>query len=247
MPQLDFYELWSSYKNDNSKEAKDKLIVEYVSLVKSIAGRLYSSYNAHVDYDDLVGYGIIGLIDAVEKFDHNKMIKFETYANIRIKGAIVDQIRQNDWIPRSARAKYKRIEEAMATLQAKYESNVTDQMMANEIGISLEDYHKQLGEVSTFCVISLEDRISENSSFDIPTSDDSVMPYISLEKLQTKNNLIKIISNLPEKERMVLEMYYYSDLTYKEIAAVLEVSESRISQIHTKAIAKLRASFSNME
>lgn len=245
--KIDFYDLWVEFKEKNSKKAKDDLIVEYIPLVKSIAGRLYSTYNANVEYDDLVGYGIVGLIDAVNKFDHKKSIKFETYATIRIKGAVVDQMRQMDWVPRSTRSKYRKIESALEKLQKEYQGEVTDEMMAKELGITVEDYHKMLSEATSYAVVSLEERINENSNFDIPSQDDSLMPYSQLEQNEVKKILMQTIGKLPERERLVLELYYYSELTYKEIAQVLEVTESRISQIHTKAIARLRITLASLE
>ncbi len=233
-------QLWINYKEKNNREAKDELIIEYVPLVKIIAGRLYNNYNAHVEFDDLLGYGVIGLIDAIEKFDHTKNIKFETYANIRIRGAIIDQIRHMDWIPRSTRQKYKKIEEAIGKLQKKYGFDISDELVAEEMGLSLEEYSKLLGEVTTYSIISLEEKIDDNSNFDIKSKNIEFQPEEKYVDEEMKNILTQIIDRLPEKEKMVLQLYYYSELTYKEIAEVLSISESRVSQIHTKAISKLK-------
>jgi RNA polymerase, sigma 28 subunit, SigD/FliA/WhiG len=239
-------QLWINYKERNIKEAKDELIIHYVALVKIIAGRLYTSYNAHVEFDDLLGYGIIGLIDAIEKFDHKKQIKFETYANIRIRGAIIDQIRHMDWIPRSTRQKYKRVEEAISRVQKVYGNDMTDEHIAKELGVSMEEYGKLIGEVTTYSVVSLEERLEDNSNFDIASDSVDFQPEDNYTDREVKRILAETIEKLPEKEKKVMQLYYYSELTYKEIAEILGISESRVSQIHTKAIAKLKISLSSL-
>lgn len=239
-------QLWILYKEQNDREAKDQLIVEYVELVRIIAGRLYTSFNSHVEYDDLVSYGILGLIDAIEKFDITKRVKFETYANIRIRGAIVDQIRAMDWIPRSTRQKYKQLEEAISKLHGVYGSDIDNQLIANELNIGVDELNKLMGEVSTLSVMSLDEKVAENSSFSIRDHDKDGSPEGSLFDQETKRLLKERIEDLPERERMIIDLYYFSELTYKEIAAVLEISESRISQLHTKAIAKLRGAIEDL-
>jgi RNA polymerase sigma factor for flagellar operon FliA len=239
-------ELWVQYKEYNSKEAKDALIIEYVELVKIIAGRLYTSYNAHVEFDDLLSYGIIGLIDALEKFDHKKNVKFETYANIRIRGAIIDQIRHMDWIPRSTRQKYKRIEEAVARLQKKFGNDFTDEQIADELGLTLEAFSKLLGEATTYSVVSLEEKIEDSLNFDIASNVVDIQPEDRFVENEMKKILSQTIEQLPEKEMRVMQLYYYSELTYKEIAEILEISESRVSQIHTKAISKLKIALNDL-
>lgn len=232
--------LWKTYKETNDRVAKEQLIVEYVELVKIIAGRLYANYNHNVEYDDLVSYGIIGLIDAIEKFDIEKNVKFETYANIRIRGAIVDQIRSLDWIPRSTRQKYKKVEGALEKLQSMYGDQLTDELLAAELGISMEELYQTLNEVSNLAVLSLEDTVNETGTMDIRSDDVDMDPQASLDLKETENILREEIDKLPEKERLVISLYYYEELTYKEIASVMDISESRISQLHSKAIAKLR-------
>ncbi|MBN2898305.1 MAG: FliA/WhiG family RNA polymerase sigma factor [Clostridia bacterium] len=232
--------LWKTYKETNDRVAKEQLIVEYVELVKIIAGRLYANYNHNVEYDDLVSYGIIGLIDAIVKFDIEKNVKFETYANIRIRGAIVDQIRSLDWIPRSTRQKYKKVEGALEKLQSMYGDQLTDELLAAELGISMEELYQTLNEVSNLAVLSLEDTVNETGTMDIRSDDVDMDPQASLDLKETENILREEIDKLPEKERLVISLYYYEELTYKEIASVMDISESRISQLHSKAIAKLR-------
>lgn len=241
---MDYDNLWRAYKEKGDQTAKDELIINYVPLVKSIAGRLFVTYNSQVEYDDIVGYGIIGLIDAVEKFDYKKGIKFETYASIRIRGAVVDHLRTNDWIPRSLRAKYKRVEDIIQRLQSENAGEATDEMIAGELGMTLDEYSRYMSEITTYAMVSLEEKIEENKAFDIVSNDEDYMPGEALERKELKKALAEALKALPEKERQVLELYYYSELTYKEIAEVLEVTESRISQIHTKAITKLKSALS---
>ncbi len=232
--------LWTLYKEQDDIDAKEALIANYVSLVKTISGRLYNTYNAHVEYDDLVGYGIIGLLDAVEKYDPKMGNKFETYANIRIRGAIVDQLRALDWIPRSMRQKYKDLEQATTKLQNIYGNDVKDEDLAKELGISVDELLKLMHQVSVFAVVSLDEKISENSNIKIQKDNDLESPEDELMKDETKKMLNDMVKNLPNKEKKIIELYYYSELTYKEIAKIMNISESRISQLHTKAIAKLQ-------
>jgi RNA polymerase sigma factor for flagellar operon FliA len=232
--------LWKTYKETDDRVAKEQLIVEYVELVKIIAGRLYVNYNHNVEYDDLVSYGIIGLIDAIEKFDIEKNVKFETYANIRIRGAIVDQIRSLDWIPRSTRQKYKKVESAIEKLQNAYGDHLSDELLADELGISKEELYKTLNEISNLAVLSLEDTVNETGTMDIRSENVEMDPQASLDTKETEHILREEIDKLPEKERLVISLYYYEELTYKEIASVMGISESRISQLHSKAITKLK-------
>lgn len=232
--------VWEKYKYNNDREAKDELIVEYVELVKVIAGRLFVKYNSHVDFEDLLSYGIIGLIDAIEKFDLTKHNKFETYANFRIRGAIVDQIRNLDWIPRSTRSKYKQLEKAIDSLQNVYGQDIPQDVLAHQLGIKPEELGKWLSEVSTFAVLSLEEKIEENQNFGVSSKNLDFQPEEKLMDVETKRLLVECVENLPERERQVISLYYFSELTYKEIASVLEISESRVSQIHSKAIAKMK-------
>lgn len=239
-------QLWKNYKEKQDPEAKEALIVHYVELVKIVAGRLYTSKSRELEFDDLVSFGIIGLIDAIEKFDVDKNVKFETYANIRIRGAIIDQIRSLDWIPRSARQKYKDMEDAMETLQSRHEGEISDEMIAGQMQISIQDYNKMLGEFTTFSIVSLEEKLAENTGFN-PVSDNiDFEPEGRILDDDLKGVLKQAIEYLPERERLIISLYYYSELTYKEIAEVLDISESRISQLHTKAILKLKSSLKDI-
>lgn len=239
-------ELWKNYKDKQDAKAKEALIVHYVELVKIVAGRIYNSKNRDLEFDDLVSFGVIGLIDAIEKFDIDKNVKFETYANIRIRGAIIDQIRSLDWIPRSARQKYKDMEEAIGTLQSKHEGEITEEMIANQMDISVVELNKMLGEFTTFSVVSLEEKLSENTGFNPVSENMDFQPESNLLDHDLKAQLRESIDQLPERERLIVSLYYFSELTYKEIAEVLEISESRISQLHTKAILKLKTSLKDL-
>lgn len=232
--------LWLDYKQHHDKEAKDALIVHYVELVKIIAGRLYVDYNHHVDYEDLISYGILGLIDAIEKFDPGKQVKFETYANIRIRGAIIDQLRNLDWVPRSLRHKYRVLEQAIAQLQGVYGTDFTDEQLAQVMEISTDDLAKLMSEVSSFTVMSLEEKFEDHVGFDIQTDYRDFNPEAALDQKVTVQLLKAGIEVLPDRERTVISLYYYDELTYKEIAEILSISESRVSQLHTKAVARLR-------
>lgn len=242
----DINQLWKKYKDKLDPQSKEELIVHYVELVKIVAGRLYNSKNRELEFDDLVSFGIIGLIDAIEKFDIDKNVKFETYANIRIRGAIIDQIRSLDWIPRSARQKYKDMEEAIETLQSKNDGDITEEMIAGQMDLTVTEFNRMLGEFTTFSVVSLEEKLSESASFN-PVSDLlDYNPEASILDKDLKEVLKCAIEQLPERERLIVSLYYYSELTYKEIAEVLDISESRISQLHTKAILKLKAYLNHM-
>lgn len=239
-------ELLKLYKSNKSKEIKDKLIVQNIELVKIIAGRLYHSYNSNVEYDDIVSYGILGLIDAIDKFNPDKNVKFETYANFRIRGSIIDHLRNLDWVPRSTRQKYKKLEEVMLKLQSKHGFDIDDEILAKELNFSAKELSSFLSEVSIFSVISLDERISENSNFSIVSDDMDDRPEDSFLKKETKKILIETVEKLPERERMIINLYYFSELTYKEISKTLSISESRVSQLHTKCIIKLKNSLKSI-
>lgn len=243
---MDNLELWKRFKDEDDMQAKEELIIYYVSLVKSISGRLFNSYNAYVEYDDLVGYGVIGLLDAVEKFNYKLGNKFETYANIRIRGSIVDQLRALDWIPRSLRQKYKSLEKATKKLQNISNMDIKDEDLAKEMGISLKDYYDLIQKVSTFSIISLDEKINENSNVSIQRANNEETPESVAMGKETKRLLANMVDRLPEKEKIIIELYYFSELTYREIAEILGISESRISQLHTKAISKLKVGISDL-
>lgn len=235
----DIKTLWHNYKNNNDSQAKTLLIEEYIRLVKFIAGRLYISYGSNIEYDDLVSYGIFGLIDAIEKFDLNKQVKFETYAQIRIRGAIIDSLRNLDWVPRSVRQKSKKIEEAYGSLENKLGRSATDLEVAEALDISVKELQEILLNTASFNVISLEEVIFEVGLMGNAEKEQLTEDLIC--RRETYNNLKDTIVQLPERERQVISLYYYNNLTYKEIGKVLDISESRVSQLHSKAISRLKS------
>ncbi|MBF8983068.1 FliA/WhiG family RNA polymerase sigma factor [Lutibacter sp. B2] len=239
-------DLWCQYTKTRDKNIKDQLIVEHIDLVKNIAGRLYNNYGKNVEYEDLVSYGIFGLLDAIDKYDPLKNVKFETYAYIRIRGAIIDQLRSLDWIPRSIRQKHKNIEKAYIALENKLGRNPEDGEVAEYLKISLGELNDIFAEISSLSIVSLEEKIMSNANFSIVSDDIDYNPEECIQREEVKNSLIKGLDALSEREQKIIRLYYYSELTYKEISNILNISESRISQIHTKAIMKLKSKLSDI-
>jgi RNA polymerase sigma factor for flagellar operon FliA len=233
--------LWVKYKEKGSQEAKNELVIDYVELVKIIAGRLFTKYNGKVLYDDLVGYGIVGLIDAVEKFDYKRNVKFRTYANIRIRGAIIDQLRAIDWVPRSIRSKYKQHEKILEELQNHYGEEITDEMISEKLNLSLSKYYEFLEEISIYSIYSLDKKFSESVNFDIKSDYIEFQPESSIEKKELIKELTIAVDTLSEREKKIVQLYYYSELTYKEMSIILGITESRISQLHSQIIVKLKS------
>ncbi len=237
----DLDKVWQEYQKTKDPALKELLIVEYASLVKYVASRMSLMVGQYVDYDDLVGFGVFGLIDAVDKFDYDKGFKFETYASLRIRGAIIDNIRKLDWIPRSIRQASKDVERAYSSLESKLGREPNDKEMALELGISEDEVKELVKKASVSSMISLDAYQDENNG-QINIKDDvnsGFSPETELGKKELKAMLVEALETLTEKEKIVINLYYFDELTLKEIANVLEVSESRISQIHSKAILKL--------
>ncbi len=234
--------LWEEYIKTKSSAVREKIILEYASLVKIVAGRLSMYLGYNVEYDDLVGYGIFGLIDAIDKFDYSKGIKFETYASLRIRGSILDQIRKMDWIPRSLRQKQKKIDSAITKLESELGRQVTDEEIAKELGITEDEYINWQGQANVSNVVSLDEYIEVGGEKGIDSIKPNPFerPEEVIEKQEVKRLLMEALENLTEKEKKVILLYYYEELTLKEISSVLEVSESRISQLHTKALMKMK-------
>lgn len=233
--------LWEDYIRLRTADLREKLILEYAPLVKVVAGRLSMYLGYNVEYDDLVSYGIFGLIDAIDKFDMTKEVKFETYASLRIRGAILDQIRKMDWIPRTIRQKQRQIDTAMKEIEQKTGRQATDAEIASYLGISEDEYFDWQNQLKADNVISLNEYVEQGS--DIPADKNGSgfeTPESVIEKDEMKQMLIDALELLTEKEKKVILLYYYEELTLKEISNVLEVSESRISQLHTKALQKMK-------
>lgn len=234
--------LWDQYAKCKSYELREKIIIEYAPLVKLVAGRLSMYLGYNVEYEDIVSYGIFGLIDAIDKYDFNKNVKFETYASLRIRGAILDQIRKMDWIPRSVRQKQKKIDMTMSKLEAEYGRPATDEEIAKELDITVDELDTWNGQTKISNIISLEDFIEQGSEIRMDASHNSQFeqPEKIVEKSELALMLEKALDELTEKEKSVVLFYYYEDLSLKEISKVLGVSESRVSQLHTKAIQKMK-------
>jgi RNA polymerase sigma factor for flagellar operon FliA len=234
--------LWADYAKNPTRELREKIILEYAPLVKVVAGRLSMYLGYNVEYDDLVSYGIFGLIDAIDKFDACKEVKFETYASLRIRGAILDQIRKMDWIPRTVRKRQRDISNAIKDIESRTGRTATDEEISKELGITNEEYDDWQSQMKVTNVISL-DEFTESGANDISESTTVSrydLPEEAVEREELKVVLRESLDQLTEKERQVILMYYYEDLTLKEISNVLEVSESRVSQLHTKALNKMR-------
>ncbi|MBR4670796.1 MAG: FliA/WhiG family RNA polymerase sigma factor [Butyrivibrio sp.] len=240
--------LWTEYGKTKSAEVREQLILEYAPLVKLVAGRLSMYLGFNVEYDDLVGYGIFGLIDAIDKFDLMKDVKFETYASLRIRGAILDQIRKMDWIPRTIRQRQKKIEAAIREIEKDSGHVATDAEIAAKMDISEDEYQNWQNQMKVTGVVSLNEFM--DSGADIPEDSNNhasgfTKPEEAVEKEELKKMLAESLELLTEKEKKVILLYYYEELTLKEISEVLEVSESRVSQLHTKALQKMREKLGN--
>lgn len=235
-------DLWKQYSQNKEPEIRDRLITEYSYLVKYIAGRLNIYFGSNVEYDDMVGYGVFGLIDAIDKFDLEKGVKFETYASLRIRGSIIDSIREMDWVPRSLRQKSKELEKVYAELENELGHSASDKEVANRLGITLDEFYKLLNEVNLSSVISLEEYFEQNHDVGVEPKNASKeeSPEAHIETTELKKILSDAIDKLPEKEKTVITLYYFEELTLKEISAIMKVSESRISQLHTKALLRMR-------
>ncbi len=240
-------ELWREFKDSGDAALRERLILHYSPLVKYVAGRVGVGLPPNIEQADLVSYGIFGLIDAIEKFDLSRAIKFETYAISRIKGAIIDELRAIDWIPRSVRYKAREVEKAYAALEARLFRTPTESEVAAELNISLDDLHQIFSQVSFVNVVALDellnvggergDKLSLVDTLEDTKAEDPVMAF---ETEETKYLLAKAINTLPEREKIVVTLYYYEGLTLAEIGQVLGVTESRICQMHTKAVLQLR-------
>lgn len=234
--------LWQEYAKSRSYKLREEIIIEYVPLVKLVAGRLNMYLGYTVEYDDLVSYGVFGLIDAIDKFDYGKGIKFETYASLRIRGSILDQIRKMDWIPRSVRQKQKQIETVITKLEKEKGVNWSEKDIADELGISLDEYRSWEGLANVSNIASLDEFMEQGSEGGVKEFKNNVYiePEAAVDREEMKKMLMESLELLTEKEKKVVLLYYYEDLTLKEVASVLEVSESRISQLHSKALQKMK-------
>jgi RNA polymerase sigma factor for flagellar operon FliA len=223
------------------------IINEFAPLIKYIASRIAIRLPPHIDLNDLINAGVIGLIDAIEKFDASKQIKFKTYAEFRIRGAILDELRSMDWVPRSVRQKARKVEEAIAKLEYTLGRPARDEEVAREMNVDMESFYRLLSETASVSLLSLDDLgeddtdLSKRNLLEFIIQDERDWPSHKIRYAEVSTMVAKAIQSLPEKERMVISLYYYDELTMKEIGHVLKFTESRVSQIHTKAVLRLRS------
>src|SRR3989454_6254528 len=249
---VELKELWRRYKESGDPNAREQLVLAFSPLVKYVAGRMSTGLPAHVEESDLISYGLLGLIGAIERFDPGREIKFETFAVSRIKGSIIDELRSLDWVPRSVRAKAREIEGAQTRLEHELGRVPTDEEVAREIDVSIEDFQESLLQISNSTVVALDElwTVSDSSGDQVSLLDtmkdpNAVDPARELGVSELKDRLANAIARLPEREKLVIALYYYENLTLREIGEVLGVTESRVSQLHTKAVLRLKARLQN--
>jgi len=240
--------IWELYKRTGRRELQEKLVNKYLNLVHYLAHRLVSFSTPSLDRDDLYSAGVIGLLEAIERYDYEKNTEFKSYAILRIKGAIIDEIRRFDWVPRSVRKKSKMLDAAIHKLFAQLNRMPTDEEIATHLELSVEEYYQLTDSLGSLFLYSIDTVVeNEDGSQDFSNSlSDNYDADVEREKADLKENLIESIQKLPEKERLVISLYYYENLNLKEIGAVMGVSESRVCQIHSAAVAKLRSLLTKM-
>jgi RNA polymerase sigma factor for flagellar operon FliA len=245
---IELRDLWRRYKASGDDRARERLVVAYSPLVKYVAGRMSSGLPAHVEEADLISYGLTGLISAIERFDLSREIKFETYAITRIRGAIIDELRTLDWVPRSVRARARDIERANMKLEAKLQRAPTDEEMAVELDMSTSEFQDALLQISHSTIVALDElwNVSDSSGDQVSLLDtlpdrDAPDPQALVDQGELRDRIADAIAALPEREKLVIALYYYENLTLREIGEVLGVTESRVSQLHTKAVLRLRS------
>ncbi len=237
------------YKQDTSGvdgKLRDQLIMDYAPLIRFVAQRIAARLPSNIDIDDLISAGVIGLMDAIEKYDPSRDNKFKTYAEFRIRGAILDELRSQDWVPRSVRDKAKKIEKTYAELEQKFGRAVSDTEISDALGVELDEYYDMIAKVKAVTLLSIDELSGPNqhdrkSLLESLENSNSKNPFTQLKSKGIRDLLVKNIEELPEKQKLVLSLYYYEDLNLKEIGKILDVTESRVSQLHTQAVEKLRA------
>ena len=245
-------ELWQQYRKTRDPAIREGFIKQYAPLVKYVAGKVAVGMPNNVEFDDLVGYGVFGLMDAIDKYDPEKNVKFKTYAVTRIRGAIFDELRLIDFVPRSVRQKTREIETTISSLEAQLGRTASDQEIAGALGMDETEYMKVIQKISGTSIISLNDlwysgddndKVSIGDSIESPSS---MNPDVMVVNEEVRRVIVEAINELPEKEKKILVLYYYEDLTLKDIGRVLQVTESRVSQLHTKAVLHLRSKLTNI-
>jgi len=245
---IELRDLWRRFKSTGDVHARERLVIAYSPLVKYVAGRMASGLPAHVEEADLISYGLVGLINSIERFEVEREIKFETYAITRIKGSIIDELRSLDWVPRSVRARAREIERANAKLEHQLQRAPTDEEMAAELKMGVDEFQDALVQISNSTIAALDElwSVSDSSGdavslLDTLTDESAPDPAAVMDQTDLKDRVADAIARLPEREKLVVALYYYENLTLREIGEVLGVTESRVSQLHTKAVLRLRS------
>ncbi len=245
---VELRDLWKKYKADGDRHARERLVLAYSPLVKYVAGKMGAGLPSYVDDADLISYGLTGLISAIERFEPSREIKFETYAMSRIKGSIIDELRSMDWVPRSVRMRAREFERANAKLEHKLHRAPTDQELADELEVTTDELQDHIQQISSSAVIALDElwSVSDSSGGQVSLLDtiedpNAADPEKSFDAINVKEQIAEAISRLPEREKLVVALYYYENLTLREIGEVLGVTESRVSQLHTKAVLRLKS------
>ncbi len=233
------YAMWQQYKRSGDRRLRNEIIMHYKPVLESVVGQMAHKYHEYYEFDDILGYGMIGLIDAIEKFDHQKGIKFQTYASIRIRGAIIDEVRKQDWIPRNVRQNHTSITEAEDKLNMELGRTPTYEELSEQLNMPTDKIARVKKQWTAHTVLSLEEKQSV-SDVEPRSEDTAIMPEESVLKREEVKVLGRAIAKLPEREQMVLTLSFYEELTLKEIGRVMDITESRVSQIRSKAIGKLR-------
>ncbi len=249
---VELKELWRRCKDEGDERARERLVVAYSPLVKYVAGRMAAGLPSHVEEADLISYGLIGLIGSIERYELDREIKFETYAVQRIRGAIIDELRSLDWVPRSVRAKAREVEKAHSVLENKLGRAPSEEEMSAELEVSVEDFRTSLLEIANSSVLALDDIWAASdpdggqvSLLDTISDPNAIDPEAAIDTVELKDRLAEAIESLPDRERLVIALYYYETLTLREIGEVLGVTESRVSQLHTKAVLGMRSHLQN--
>jgi len=244
---IELKELWRRCKDEGDERARERLVVAYSPLVKYVAGRMAAGLPSHVEEGDLISYGLIGLIGSIERYDLDREIKFETFAVARIRGAIIDELRSLDWVPRSVRSKARDVEKTHSQLENRLGRAPTEEEMADKLGVGIEDFRTTLLEIANSSVLALDDLWTvadpdggQVSLLDTIRDPNAIDPEDAIDTVELKDRLADAIEALPDRERLVIALYYYETLTLREIGEVLGVTESRVSQLHTKAVLGMR-------